>query len=87
MVDADTGALAVNWDDDIVKGVALTKDGQVIHPMFADSKKKAPAKKATTATKTGAKKTPPKKTPVKKTPVKKAVAKKPAPKKTATKIN
>ena len=87
LVDADTGALAVNWDDDIVKGVALTKDGQVIHPMFADSKKKAPAKKATTATKTGAKKTPPKKTPVKKTPVKKAVAKKPAPKKTATKTN
>lgn len=28
-------ALAVNWDDEIVKGVALTRDGAVIHPIFA----------------------------------------------------
>jgi NAD(P) transhydrogenase subunit alpha len=29
------GALAVNWDDDIVKGVALTRSGQIIHPNFS----------------------------------------------------
>lgn len=28
-------ALSINWDDDIVKGVALTRDGAVIHPLFA----------------------------------------------------
>jgi NAD(P) transhydrogenase subunit alpha len=28
------GALAVNWDDEIVKGIALTKGGAVIHPKF-----------------------------------------------------
>ncbi len=29
------GALAINWDDDIIKGVALTRSGQIIHPNFA----------------------------------------------------
>jgi NAD(P) transhydrogenase subunit alpha len=28
------GALAVNWDDDIVKGIALTRGGAIIHPRF-----------------------------------------------------
>lgn len=28
------GALAINWDDEIIKGVALTRDGAVIHPNF-----------------------------------------------------
>ncbi len=27
-------ALAIDWNDDIVKGIALTKDGQIIHPQF-----------------------------------------------------
>jgi H+-translocating NAD(P) transhydrogenase subunit alpha len=27
-------ALAVNWDDELVKATALTKDGAVIHPNF-----------------------------------------------------
>ncbi len=26
--------LAVNWDDEIVKATALTRDGQIIHPNF-----------------------------------------------------
>ena len=29
-----TKALAVNWDDELVKATALTKDGAVIHPNF-----------------------------------------------------
>ena len=27
--------VAVNWDDEIVKAIALTRDGQVVHPAFA----------------------------------------------------
>ncbi len=34
LIDKKTKALAVNWDDDIVKGTALTRDGAVIHPNF-----------------------------------------------------
>jgi len=32
IVDRKTGALAVDWDDEIVKGAALTRDGQLVHP-------------------------------------------------------
>jgi NAD(P) transhydrogenase subunit alpha len=32
IVDKKTGALAVNWDDDIIKGAGVTRDGQVVHP-------------------------------------------------------
>jgi NAD(P) transhydrogenase subunit alpha len=32
LVDKKTGALAVNWDDEIVKGAGLTRDGAVVHP-------------------------------------------------------
>ena len=35
LVDMKTKALAVNWDDEIVKATALTRDGSVIHPSFA----------------------------------------------------
>src|SRR3981189_1446398 len=34
LVDKTHKALAVNWDDDLVKATALTKDGAVIHPNF-----------------------------------------------------
>ena len=34
LVDKETKALAVNWDDEIVKATALTRDGAVIHPNF-----------------------------------------------------
>lgn len=32
IVDKKTGALALDWDDEIVKGAALTRDGQIVHP-------------------------------------------------------
>ena len=35
LIDKKTKALAINWDDEIVKGTALTRDGAVIHPSFA----------------------------------------------------
>ena len=34
LVDKSTKALAVNWDDELVKSTALTKDGAVIHANF-----------------------------------------------------
>ena len=35
LVDKPSKALAVKWDDEIVKATALTRDGGVIHPSFA----------------------------------------------------
>jgi proton-translocating NAD(P)+ transhydrogenase subunit alpha len=35
LVDKTQKALAVKWDDEIVKATALTRDGAVIHPSFA----------------------------------------------------
>jgi NAD(P) transhydrogenase subunit alpha len=35
LIDKKTQALAVKWDDEIVKATALTRDGAVIHPSFA----------------------------------------------------
>ncbi|MDQ0317563.1 Re/Si-specific NAD(P)(+) transhydrogenase subunit alpha [Amorphus orientalis] len=35
MVDKETKALSINWEDDIVKATALTRDGKVVHPNFA----------------------------------------------------
>ncbi|HWW46471.1 MAG TPA: Re/Si-specific NAD(P)(+) transhydrogenase subunit alpha [Xanthobacteraceae bacterium] len=34
MIDKDSKQLAVNWDDELVKATALTRDGAVIHPNF-----------------------------------------------------
>jgi NAD(P) transhydrogenase subunit alpha len=35
LIDKKTQALAVKWDDEIVKATALTRDGAVVHPSFA----------------------------------------------------
>jgi len=35
LIDKTTKTLAVNWDDELVKATALTRDGVVIHPNFA----------------------------------------------------
>ena len=34
LIDKKAKALAVNWDDDIVKATVLTRDGAVVHPNF-----------------------------------------------------
>jgi NAD(P) transhydrogenase subunit alpha len=34
LIDKNAKALAVNWDDDIVKATALTRDGAIVHPSF-----------------------------------------------------
>ena len=45
MVDKETKALAVKWDDELVKATNLTRDGQVVHENFksSGSEAKAPA--------------------------------------------
>jgi len=35
LLDKETKALKINWDDEIIKATALTRDGQVVHPAFA----------------------------------------------------
>jgi H+-translocating NAD(P) transhydrogenase subunit alpha len=34
LIDKETKGLKINWEDEIVKGVALTRDGQIVHPNF-----------------------------------------------------
>ena len=34
MIDKKEKKLALNWDDEIIKGTALTHDGAVVHPNF-----------------------------------------------------
>jgi NAD(P) transhydrogenase subunit alpha len=34
LIDKNTKSLAINWDDEIVKATALTRDGAVVHPNF-----------------------------------------------------
>jgi NAD(P) transhydrogenase subunit alpha len=41
LVDKESKALNVNWDDEIIKGIALTRDGSVIHPNFMPKETKA----------------------------------------------
>jgi NAD(P) transhydrogenase subunit alpha len=35
LIDKKTKELAINWDDEIVKGTVLTRDGAIVHPAFA----------------------------------------------------
>ncbi len=35
MIDKSTKALAINWDDEIVKGTLVTRDGKIVHPVLA----------------------------------------------------
>ncbi len=89
------GALTIDWEDEIVKGMSICKDGAWLNEAFSSTAKPA-AKKATApkkaddekAEKAPAKKSPAKKAPAKKastSTTKKAAPKKAAPKKTAAK--
>jgi NAD(P) transhydrogenase subunit alpha len=39
IVDKKTGALALDWNDEIVKGAALTRDGQIVHTALVPTSK------------------------------------------------
>lgn len=46
--DKETNTFAIDWDDEIIKGVALTRDGKVIHPAFTQTAEQpAPAEEQT----------------------------------------
>jgi NAD(P) transhydrogenase subunit alpha len=64
IIDKESGKLAIDREDAIIQGVALTLEGKIVHPNFADQTPEA--------------KKPAKKTPAKKAAPKKAAAKKPA---------
>ncbi len=36
MIDAETGNLAIDWSDEIVKGTIITRDGKIVHPALID---------------------------------------------------
>ncbi|MGF1609649.1 MAG: Re/Si-specific NAD(P)(+) transhydrogenase subunit alpha [Kiloniellales bacterium] len=45
MIDKEKKALAIDWDDEIIKGTCITRDGAVVHPALADADKAAVADK------------------------------------------
>jgi len=36
LIDADSGEMNLDWEDEIVQGVALTRDGEIVHPLLKD---------------------------------------------------
>lgn len=82
LIDSENGTLAIDWDDEIVKGITLTRDGNIVHEQFAKADEKT-ATKATT--KTAAKSAPKKKSAATKTTPKKSTTKSTAKKSTAKK--
>lgn len=37
LVDPETGSLQIDWEDEIIKGCCLSRDGRVVHPNFTDA--------------------------------------------------
>ncbi len=35
LIDKESGSLAIDWDDEIIKGTALTRSGGIVHPAFS----------------------------------------------------
>jgi NAD(P) transhydrogenase subunit alpha len=46
LVDKATKALAVKWDDELVRATNLTRDGSIVHPSFGGTAPAAPAQTA-----------------------------------------
>ena len=43
LVDKESAALAIDWEDELVKGTLVTKDGKVVHPALAPAEPAAEA--------------------------------------------
>ncbi len=43
MVDAESGELAIDWEDEIVQGTLITRDGEIVHPDLAPQEVRAKA--------------------------------------------
>ena len=74
--DKEKKQLALDWEDEIIAGIGLTRDGKIVHPALAAKKGGKEVRKKSAAKKVAAKK--PAKKAEKKPVVKKATAKKPA---------
>lgn len=35
IIDYDSKTLSIDWEDDIIKGLGMTKDGEIVHPRFS----------------------------------------------------
>ena len=46
LVDGETKALAIDWEDEIVKGTCITRDGKIVHPALAPKDEPAPKEEA-----------------------------------------
>ena len=38
MIDGETGGIKIDWDDEVIKGALLTRDGSVVHAALTDLK-------------------------------------------------
>ena len=83
--DKENKTLALNWEDEIIKGIALTHEGAVIHPILGDKKPAArkaasskPASAKTASAKPAARKAPTKKAAPAAKAASKVAAKKPS---------
>ena len=83
--DKEKKTLALDWEDEIIAGIGLTKDGAIVHPALAPKKAASKADPEAKAEKPAAKKPAAKKPVTKKPAAKKPAAKKPAAKKPAAK--
>ena len=43
LVDAEKGGLNIDWEDEIITGCLIARDGQVVHPSLTESPKKTEA--------------------------------------------
>lgn len=58
IIDEEKKDLSIDWEDEIIQGVCMTKDGKIIHPNFEKEQKKSASKpKAKTDEKKSEKKT------------------------------
>ncbi len=51
MIDKETKTLAINWDDELVKGTGIARDGAIVNAAIAERLGAKPAAPAGTATK------------------------------------
>src|SRR5690606_7097486 len=56
LIDKQAKALAIDWEDNLVKATVLTRDGAVVHPNFAAAATPVPAATPAPAKKPAAKK-------------------------------
>ena len=36
MIDAETKSLKIDWDDEVIAGACVTRDGKIVHPMLTE---------------------------------------------------